>query len=346
MRYFDAHTHAQFSAFSGDYREVIRRALDASVGLINIGTQRDTSRRAVEIAHEFENEPVYATVGLHPIHTSKSYHDEQELGLSQTDADDTQTDAESQRGSAPARQSLGAGGSSQRKSAPAGFTSRGEEFDFEYYQKLAHDPKVVAIGECGLEYYRLERTEDGGWRKEDSEKIEKQKKAFVAQIELAKAVGKPLMVHCRPAEAGRASPQNEAGRDAYDDLLEILKANSSKLKADSPGIIHFFAGTKDEARAFLDLGFSFTFGGVITFPPRKGKTGGDYDEIIRYLPADRILSETDAPYVAPAPYRGKRNEPLFVIEVTKKLAEIKGLTVEAMAEQILENAKRIFGLTL
>ena len=144
------------------------------------------------------------------------------------------------------------------------------------------DPKVVAIGECGLDYYR---TEDREQRTKD-----KQKEVFVRHIELACEVGKPLMIHCR---------------DAYDHLVEILNSKSEILN-DPPGIIHFFAGTKEDAKKLLDLGFLFTFGGVITF-------ARDYGEIICFIPMGRILSETDAPYVTPAPYRGKRNEPLYVI---------------------------------
>lgn len=274
MDLFDAHTHVQFFAYDSDREEVIHRALDSGVRMVNVGTQQDTSRKAVELAEEHEG--VYATVGLHPIHTHKSYHDAQELG----------------------------GGD-----AAKAFTSRGEEFDIEAYRSLATHPKVVAIGECGLDYYRLD---------EDREvKIEKQKAIFSLQIVLAREVGKPLMIHCR---------------SAFQDLIAILRASSYGLQ---PGVIHFFSGTPDEARALLELGYFFTFGGVITF-------ARDYDEAISLIPIDRILSETDAPYVAPVPYRGKRNEPAYVIEVVKKLAELKNVSVEKMAEQIILNAKSVF----
>ncbi len=131
--FFDAHTHVQFQAFAGDYKEAVGRALSSGVGMVNVGTQKDTSRRAVEIAHEYENEKIFAAVGLHPIHTGKSFHDEDELGLPRTDADDTQTDAENfQRKSAL----------NPHGSASAGFWSRAEEFDHEYYKKLALDQKL------------------------------------------------------------------------------------------------------------------------------------------------------------------------------------------------------------
>ncbi len=285
--YFDAHTHAHFAAFEKDWKEVIDRALEAGVRLINVGTQKDTSRRAVEVAHEYK-EGVYAAVGLHPIHTEKSFHDSQEFGTF----------------------------SHSQECENVGFTSRGEDFDYEYYKKLAEDPKVVAIGECGLDYYRIEQMANS------KEQIPKQRKAFEAQIKLAHDVKKPLMIHCR---------------NAFSDLIGTLKAKSSQLKTDSPGVIHFFTGTTEDAKQLLNLGFSFTFGGVITF-------ARDYDEVIKAIPTDRILSETDAPYVAPVPYRGKRNEPAYVVEVVKKLAEIKNVSVEEMKNQIWENARRIFGI--
>lgn len=279
MKFIDVHTHVQFQAFAGDWREVIERALKAGVWLINVGTQVDTSRKAIEVADEY-SEGVYAAVGLHPIHTSKSFHDAQEIG------DNT----------------------SQAK----GFASRGEEFDYDIYRELATRPKVVAIGECGLDYYRVE----------DEETKRKQKDAFVKQIELAKDVKKPLMIHCR---------------NAFSDLIEIFKANSSKFEARTPGVIHFFTGTPEDASVLLEMGFVFTFGGAITF-------ARNYDETIKMLPLDAILSETDAPYVAPVPYRGKRNEPAYVTEVVRKLAEIKGVSVEKMADVTFNNAKRIFNL--
>lgn len=278
--FIDAHTHVQFSGFDDDREGIIARAQDARVTMINVGTQKDTSRAAVELAHNY-SEGMYAAIGLHPIHTSASYHDAKELG----------------------------GGD-----AAKAFTSRGEIFDAEYYRALAEDPKTLAIGECGLDYYRFNDVESR------EVQIKKQKDAFLAQIALAYEVKKPLMIHCR---------------NAFGDLTELLKDNKDKLN-DEPGVIHFFAGTEEEASRLLDLGFSFTFGGVVTF-------ARDYDGVIGLIPADHILSETDAPYVAPVPYRGKRNEPAYIVETVKKLAELKGITTEEMKAIILGNARRIFG---
>lgn len=282
---FDSHTHAHFAAFEKDYKEVINRALKAGVGLINVGTQIDTSRRAIEVAHEFENQPVYATVGLHPTHTEKSHHDSQELG----------------------------GGE-----AAKAFVSRGEDFDAKVYLEMAKDPKVVAIGECGLDYYRPT----------DPIKTKaRQMEVFIEHARIAKAVNKPLMIHCRPSKGSD---------DAYEDILEIL---ADKELKDIPKISHFYVGSPAITRKMVEAGFNFTYGGVITF-------ARDYDESIRLIPDDRILLETDAPYVAPQSHRGQRNEPAYVIEIAQKMAEIRGVSYNRIEEMVKENAQRIFQIKL
>ncbi len=282
---FDSHTHAHFAAFEADYKEVIHRALKAGVGLINVGTQLDTSRRAIEVAHEFETDPIYATVGLHPTHTEKSYHDSQELG----------------------------GGE-----AAKAFVSRGEEFDPKAYLEMAKDPKVVAIGECGLDYYRPT----------DPVKTKaKQIEVFVQHARIAAAVNKPLMIHCRPSKGSD---------DAYEDILEILADETLK---DIPKISHFYVGSAHITKHMIEAGFYFTFGGVITF-------ARDYDESIRLIPDERILLETDAPYVAPQSKRGQRNEPVNVIEIAQKMAEIRGVSYNRIEEMVKENAERIFKIKL
>ena len=268
-RYIDTHTHTNFAAFDVDRAEAIRRAHKAGVALINVGTQKDTSASAVALAEKYQD-GVYATVGLHPIHTSKSFHDEEEIG---------------------------AGGKE--------FTSHGEQFDYDFYKQLALHPKVVAIGECGLDKFRSLEVEE----------LKKQEENFRKQIELADEVGKPLMLHIR---------------NAYANAFKILK-NHREVK----GNLHFFAGTVEDANPFLDLGFSFSFTGVVTFALQ-------YDEVVRYLPLERIMSETDAPFVAPVPYRGKRNEPAYVVEVVKKIAEIRGENLEEVRAQLLKNAKKFF----
>jgi TatD DNase family protein len=277
FKYIDIHSHTNFKAFEEDRDAVIRRALDAGVAVINVGTQIDTSRFAVEMANKYDG--VYAIIGLHPIHTGASYHDTKELG---------------EEGKA--------------------FTSRGEVFNYEEYKKLIVDPKVVAIGECGLDYYRC-----------TEETIAKQKQAFIEQINLANEFNKPLMLHIRN------NPESKE-LNAYSDALEILKEHA-RVKGD----VHFFAGSLEDAKGFVDFGFTLSFTGVVTFTH-------DYDEVVKATPLDMIMSETDSPYITPIPYRGKRNEPVYVIEVVKKIAEIKGLSVEEVAAQLVVNAKRVFNL--
>ena len=253
---------------------------------MNSGTELEDSRLAVEMAHAHENEPVYASVGLHP-----EYAVRPEYGI-----------------------------------------ENGELWDG--LKKLAVDPKTVGIGECGLDYYRIEDNSIEN-KEERIEEIKKlQKNIFIEQIELAHEVQKPLVIHCRDSAS---SPWG----DAFTDLIEILDTKYKILNT-IPGLIHFFTGTKEEAKRLLDMGFAFTFGGATTYPPKPGMP--DYKALVEYLPLDRILSETDAPFVAPVPYRGKRNEPAYVIETVKKLAEIKNVSVEEMARTTVENAERIFRL--
>jgi len=318
MKYIDCHGHLNFAVFEHDLDGVIERMKEREVGVINVGTQRDTSKRAVELAEKNEN--MWAIVGIHPIHTDKSFHDEKELGKV-----GEKIHLISNSSNSPNKKSRGEGGESNSsnkvlnsennqtkgKDAGEGFVSRGEMFDFDYYKELAGHKKVVGIGECGLDYYRTEP---------ESEK--KQREVFLAQIALANEVNKPLMLHVRSGE----------GRSAYRDALEILKR-----EAKVGGNFHFLAGDVEEAREILDAGFNMSFTGVITFAKQ-------YEELVKFVPLERMLSETDCPYVTPAPYRGKRNEPSFVTEVISKIAEIKGLNMEEVRNRIMQNARMFFGL--
>lgn len=185
-------------------------------------------------------------------------------------------------------------------------------FDEKEFEELIKSPKVVAIGECGLEYFHMDKEVTGNL----------QKKLFESQIIFSIKHGKPLMLHCR---------------DSYDDALDILefykKDSGEKLKGNS----HFFAGNIEQARRFLDLGFTMSFTGVITFTH-------DYDEVIKYIPQNSIMSETDAPWVAPIPFRGKRNEPAYVVEVVKKMAEIRSEDQNILNNSIMDNFRRVFGI--
>lgn len=274
--FFDIHTHVNFAVYSEDRDEVIKRSLNNKTWMVMVGTQVDTSKKAVKIAEQYD-QGVYVSVGLHPVHTCPSHIDEQELG--------------------------GHG---------EAFTSRGELFEESDYEEIIKSEKVVSIGECGLDYYRAD---------EKNKKI--QIKSFERQIEFAVKHNKPLMIHCR---------------DAYDDLIDILKDRKKEYGEKLVGNVHFFAGNVDVARRFLELDFTMSFTGVITFTT-------DYDEVVKYMPIDKIMSETDAPYVTPKPFRGQRNEPLYVEYVVKRIAEIRNSDYVPLKEQLIQNSLNFFRIS-
>lgn len=198
------------------------------------------------------------------------------------------------------------------------FNSKGEVFDTDAFRKLARHEKVVGIGECGFDYYH---TNPGSYAVQEEQ--------FVKQIELANEFNLPLMIHTRGPKPGEASP---TGRSVYQDVYEVLKQY-----AKVPGNVHFYAGNVEEAEQFFELGFTISFTGVITFAK-------DYEEVVRFAPLERIHAETDCPFVAPKSYRGKRCEPWMMIEVIEKIAEIKAVDVETVREQLLVNAKELYGI--
>lgn len=187
-------------------------------------------------------------------------------------------------------------------------------FSSDGFEKLARHPKVVAIGECGLDYFRIKN------RSAAAEQI-KQKDIFEKQIELAMEINKPLMIHCR---------------DAHKDVIGII-SNFKRLNPKLRGNIHFFSGDWEQARIYFDLGFSISFAGPITF-------ADEYDEVIKKSPLDKIMAETDSPFAAPASRRRKRGEPLFVKEVVKKIAQVRGISYREVAEATTQNALEFFNL--
>lgn len=195
-----------------------------------------------------------------------------------------------------------------------------EEFDVSAYEHMAAHPRVVAIGECGLDYYWPAHD---GWASGEKEEKLRQRELFEKQIMIAERAHKPLMIHGRPTKGSM---------DAYEDILEILHAYPSVR-----GNVHFFVGDTVIAKKFLERGFTMSFTGVLTF-------SGDYDEVVRFLPLESIMSETDAPYVAPKSVRGKRNEPSFVQETVKCIADIRKQDESTVSEALVENAFRVFHL--
>jgi TatD DNase family protein len=253
-KYFDAHSHLNFPDYEKDFDEVIQRLRDTETHTIVVGTDYESSKKAVELADKYEE--IYACIGIHPV-------------------------------------------------------DKLESFEVGKFESLVKHPKTVSIGECGLDFYHAKKEED----------YERQKKLFVEQIEFAMKHNKPIMVHAR---------------DAYEEILEILEAKSSlgNLVSKLRGNVHFFAGDLAIAKRFIELGFTLSFTGVVTF-------ANSYDEVIKSVPLSSIMVETDAPYVAPVPYRGKRNEPSYVSEVVKKIAEIRGEDLEAVRAALVENALRM-----
>ncbi len=190
-------------------------------------------------------------------------------------------------------------------------------------------PNICGIGECGLDYFRIleNGTEVGeNLSEKTTEKNEQnllevkdfQKKIFINQIKMSIKYNYPLMLHIR---------------NSYSETLEILYENFNGVVKEYKGNVHFFAGTLDEAKAFLDLGFSISFTGVITFVD-------SYRDLVNFVPIERMFAETDSPYVAPKAFRGQKNNSNHVIEIYKKIAEIKGLDVNEVIDIFYNNAKK------
>ncbi len=200
---------------------------------------------------------------------------------------------------------------------------RNECFDEVLFTDIVAGKNVVAIGECGLDYSRQSDVSDIA-----AEKV-RQKELFEAQIDFALAHNLPLMIHCRDSDKKLA--------DAHRDVLAIFSTRKKLAGSRLRGNIHFFSQTIDIAREYFALDFTISFTGVITF-------SREYDKVIQLAPLDRIMSETDCPYVTPIPHRGKRNEPIFVEEVVKKIAEIRGEDFEVVRKALVQNAMRVFNI--
>lgn len=193
-----------------------------------------------------------------------------------------------------------------------------DDFDLAYLEEMANDKRCIAIGECGLDYYKIK--EHFSTQEEILSNKELQKKIFKSQIDLAIKLKKPIIIHAR-----------EANEDIYD----ILKFSANKLVG---GVLHCYNASK-LLLELKDCGFYFGIGGVITF-----KNANNLVQIINSIPLDRLLIETDAPYLAPVPHRGKRNEPSYTRLVVEKISEILNLDVNKIEDITTSNAKRLFGI--
>ena len=241
-----------------------------------------TDYKTSKRAFEYANKyekGVYVAVGLHPIH----------LSVIKADGDDYN------------------------------FTTRGEEFNYDAYEKLAKFEKVVAIGEIGLDYYYINNNKN-------IKEIKKlQKQVFINQLLLARRLDLPAIIHCRKA---------------HDDMFNILKEfkqeNKELFNINKPwGVMHCFSGDENLAWKYFGLGLLISFTGLITFSKQ-------WDDLIRKLPNDKFLVETDCPFMTPEPFRGKRNQPDFVKLTAKRIADIKCMSIQKIAEWTTSNAKKLF----
>jgi len=192
-----------------------------------------------------------------------------------------------------------------------------KQADFDELVRLAKHPKIVGWGEIGLDYYY------------DHSPREVQQKVFVHQLELAKAAKLPIIIHCRPSDNSE---------NAWDDLLRLLRENWAP--GGLAGVMHCFTGTVDQARAALDLGFVISFAGNVTYPKAQ-----NIRDAARMVPWDRMFIETDSPYLAPIPYRGKRNEPAFVTEVARQIGQLRGIAPEEVGRLTTETFYSFFHRT-
>ena len=206
--------------------------------------------------------------------------------------------------------------------------TREEKFDLEYYRSLASHPKCVAIGECGFDYYRIPESVDL------NEVKRRQEEALRLQFDLATEANLPVIIHCR-----------DAHKDQADLIEEYIKAG----KLSRRGVVHCFTATLEDAQRYIDLGFYISFTGILTFPARKNEANVEglspLQAVAKALPLEKILIETDSPYLTPLPFRGTRNEPWYVEFVAKKIAEVKGISFEEVAQATTKNAKDLFRIT-
>lgn len=203
------------------------------------------------------------------------------------------------------------------------FKSRKEDWGYDFYKDLAQNKKVVAIGEVGLDYHFIPK-------EIDLEKAKsKQKEVFMKALDLADEMNLPVIIH---------------SRDTHAEVAEILKSYLDAGRLKRRGVSHCFTGSWEEAQKYLELGFLISFTGIITFNPRPSQISAQEKllQVVKNIPLDKCMVETDAPYLAPEPYRGKQNEPLYVEYVARKIAEIKNIGFEEVAQTTTKTAKFFF----
>jgi len=319
----DIHAHLFWKSYDADRDEVISRARAAGVTkMICVGTEPADNPQAIAIAEKYDG--IFASVGIHPHFFNKN------IFL-----------CHSREGGNP-----GSKENSGSRVKPGMTELEGLINDL---RELAKHKKVIAIGECGLDYYSHDKT-----KVITDEQKAAQKEGFLVQLELAQELGLPLIVHTRPSAGGM---------DAYEDMLDILTNNlqlttndqkkktsqerslSSVVSRGLSVILHCYQGDTEITKKFLELpNVYFSFAGNITYPVKKALVGtkDDLTETVKLVPLERLFVETDCPFLAPQGHRGKRNEPAFVIEVAQFLASLKGVSEKELNQKITENSVRVF----
>jgi len=274
----DTHCHLQFKGLDADRDEIVATCRERGMLLNLVGTQKDTSTKAVELA--MENPDMYASIGTHPNHLFPTYIVEEE----------------------------------------SSFLSREEGFDTDFYGDLYNraPERIIAVGETGIDLYHVPDDVPV------ETVLEKQRDVFLQHAQFALERDLPLVIHCR---------------DAHEQLIEVLRS-LDRVK----GVIHCYTSDWEHAKQYVEMGLYLGFTGVITFPPRKTdpKVQTDLLEVLTKAPMDRLLIETDAPFLAPQAYRGKRCDPWMVEETLKKIAEVRGRSVHELETIIEENTRRLF----
>ncbi len=266
---FDTHAHLNFYEFEKDREDLISRCLKEGIGMINVGTNYNSSKKAVLLAGSNPS-GIFASVGLHPLNIdseflkNKNYSNEAESFLE-------------------------------------------KEFDYPRYKELAKSEKVVAIGECGLDYwYRPKGTAKKELFKKEQQRI------FESQLDLAGELSLPVIIHCRAA---------------FDDLFDIL--SKRKIR----GVLHCFTGSVSEMEKFLSLGFYIGINGIIFKM--------DLREVLEKAPMERILVETDCPYLSPPGFE-KRNNPFALKYIIEEVGKIRGIDIMEVQKITTRNAKDLF----
>jgi TatD DNase family protein len=261
--FFDTHAHLDFPDFESDLPQIIERAQAAGIAkMISIGTDLDSSARAVRLAETFSC--VFAAVGWHPGHVTAAPSDVRPGLL-----------------------------------------------------ELARHPKVVAIGETGLDYYRLPSTQNGGTAADDVRYKQRQAELFKQQLEVAAEAGLNCVIHQRG--------------DCFNDTLTFLAPFGGRVRS----VFHCFAGDVETLRRVLALGSIVSFTGIVTF-----KNAQSVRETVLATPLGQFMLETDCPYLAPVPYRGKRCEPAYVKEISETVAKVKGCSLEELSAATCETAEK------